>query len=88
MLSYYVSFLQFLQKKRCLVCLYLQLFVFIYVFLCLFEYIGVQYILCCVFLHIVHRFFPFWIAPSVFFNIYLDRFHCIKERLTFIYSVA
>jgi hypothetical protein len=32
--------------------------------------------------------FPFLIAPSVFFNIYLDRFHCIKERLTFIYSVA
>ena len=44
--------------------------------LCLFAYIGVQHILCCVFLRIVWPVLPvsldcpFLIAPSVFSNVY------------------
>ena len=45
--------------------------------LCLFAHSGVQHILCCVFLCIVYHMLPvsldcpFFIAPSVFSNVYL-----------------
>ena len=48
-------------------------------YLCLFEYSGVQYILCCVFSRIVYPMlpvslgFPFMIVPLVFSNVYLLR---------------
>ena len=67
--------------KRCLVCLYFQLFVVGFVFylrfLSLFAHSVVQHIVCCLF---VLLFFvvlpvsldcPFLIAPSVFSNVYL-----------------
>ena len=46
-------------------------------YLCLLTYSGVQHILCCVFLRIVYPMLPisldcpFFIAPSVFTNVYL-----------------
>jgi len=46
-------------------------------YLCLFAFGGVQHILCCVFLRLVHPMLPvsldcpFFVAPSVFSNVYL-----------------
>ena len=48
-------------------------------YLYLFTYGGVQHILCCVFLHLVYPMLPvslicpFFIAPSVLSNIYLEQ---------------
>ena len=47
--------------------------------LCLFTNIGVQHILCCVFLRLVYHMLPvsldcqFLISPSVFSKVYLEQ---------------
>jgi len=55
-------------------------------YLCLLAFIGVQHILCCVVLRLVYPMLlvsldcPFFIAPSVFSNIYLlSTKHCIEN---------
>ena len=69
-------------QERCLVCLYLQLFVggvmYYLRYMCLFAHSGVQHILCCVFVLFVDVFvllpvslnWQFLIAPSVFSSVY------------------
>ena len=77
-------------KKRCSVCLYLQLFIgglASYLrYLWLLAYSGVQYIWCCVFILFVVDLCTLcshilWIAPSVFSNVYLPQF------LFYLYSI-